>query len=82
MTGLLEQDTQFQDVTIREVEELASDYVLKYGNGWVLLCPKVEGLPAPRACETLRTYGRGIGYVVRGIVINGRAYRYSPPESV
>jgi hypothetical protein len=33
-------------------------------------------LPPPVMGEPIRTYGRGIGYSVRGIVIAGRVYRY------
>lgn len=68
-------DTQFEDSVIDEVREHSDSYELKHG-GWVILCPKVDGLPAPRVGETLRLYGRGIGFTVRGIVVGGRVYRY------
>lgn len=71
----MENDTQFEESVIDEVRE-SGDYYEVSHDGWTIGCPKVEGLPAPTIGETLRLYGRGTGYSVRGIVINGRVYRY------
>lgn len=69
-------DREYQDGVLDEVEINADgSYTLKH-DGWSLWCAAVEGLPAPKAGETLRMYGRGIGHTVRGIVIGGRVYRY------
>jgi hypothetical protein len=69
-------DTQFEESVIEAVREHDSGYELTHNGAWVIYCEKVEGLPAPCVGETLRTYGRGIGSTVRGIVVNGRVYRY------
>ncbi len=69
-------DVQFRECAIGTVREYPDSYELTADDGWTIGCPKVEGLPAPCAGETLRLYGRGIGYPVRGIVVNGRVYRY------
>lgn len=71
-----EDDDEFQESAIEKVRETESSYELTHNGAWVIGCPKVDGLPAPRVGETLRTYGRGIGSVVRGIVVDGRVYRY------
>ncbi len=76
MEQRVDNDHQYQETTIERVREFRDRYELKHHGSWVLLCPKVEGLPAPKVGETLRTYGRGIGFIVRGIVIEDRVYRY------
>lgn len=68
-------DNQFEESIIDAVREHSDGYELTH-DGWTLSCPKVEGLPAPRVGETMRCYGKGIGYTVRGIVVGGRVYRY------
>lgn len=68
-------DTQFENSVIDKVRETANGYEIGH-DGWVIGCPKVDGLPAPRVGELLRLYGKGIGFTVRGIVVNGRVYRY------
>lgn len=68
-------DLQFSESVIDTVRESPDGYELTH-DGWTLYCPKVEGLPAPSVGETMRSYGRGIGCTVRGIVVGGRVYRY------
>lgn len=72
----MKDDTQFQESVIEKVRESGESYEITHNGAWVIGCPKVEGLPAPKVGETIRTYGRGIGSTVRGIVVNGRVYRY------
>lgn len=69
-------DLQFQESLIESVRESGDYYELTHNGAWVIGCPKVDGLPTPQVGETIRTYGRGIGSPVRGIVVNGRVYRY------
>lgn len=71
----IDNDVQFEESIIDAVREREDGYELTH-DGWTLWCPKADGLPAPRVGETLRSYRRGIGYSVRGIVVNGRVYRY------
>jgi hypothetical protein len=73
--NVADHDQQFEESVIDAVREHLDGYELTH-DGWTLSCPKVEGLPAPRVGETLRSYGRGIGYTVRGIVVSGWVYRY------
>jgi len=69
-------DTEFTESLIDDVTESDGWYEIKHDGGWVIACQKVDGLPAPQVGETLRLYGRGIGYTVRGITVGGRTYRY------
>jgi len=75
-----ENDQQFQEYTIQRVSEDENGYTLTHSGRWMIFCPKVKGFPAPQVGEILRTYGRGIGYTVRGITVNGRVYRYATEE--
>lgn len=73
-------DREFQEHRIDAVKASKDGYELTW-DGWTLSCPKVDGLPTPRVGEMCRCYGRGIGSTVRGIVIEGRVYRYkTAPE--
>lgn len=76
----MKDDTEYQEVAIDEVTEIENGYEIQRADGWTLWCPKVEGLPAPLAGETMRCYGAGIGSTVRGIVIGGRVYKYKTAE--
>jgi hypothetical protein len=75
-------DTQFSESVIEAVTvHSGSDgYELRHDGGWVIWCPAVPEHPIPAAGETLRLYGRGIGYTVRGIVVGGRVYKYLTEE--
>jgi hypothetical protein len=71
-------DAEFREHRLETVE------AAKDGSGWTItfddcLCTFVTSKTckvAPQPGETLRLYGRGFGYTVRGIVIGGRVYRY------
>ena len=72
---MMPDDTQYEEYSIEAVKDLTDSYELALG-GWSLWCPKRDGLPDPSVGEKCRLYGRGIGSPVRGIVIEGRVYRY------
>ena len=74
-------DTQF------EVHVLDKVRPYKDGGGWELGfdhlgigCPDDNCKVAPQVGETVKLFGRGFGYTVRGIEIGGRVYRYQTPE--
>lgn len=70
-------DTEWFEHAIQRVEIHANSYTLSFDDGICLGCPKVAGLPDPQVGETIRCYGQRFGGgSVRGIVINGRVYRY------
>lgn len=74
--AIIDADPQFEESIIEEVTEYEGGYEIKHNGSWVLGCERVDGLPMPKRGELLRTYGRGIGAPVRGIIIQGRVYRY------
>jgi hypothetical protein len=63
-------DKEFEDKIIEKVEKFKDgDYAITC-DGWTLGCG--EGCPImPEIGQTARHYGRGIGYPVRGLFING-----------
>jgi hypothetical protein len=71
-------DHEYRDEIIDKVEESESGYALGH-DGWTLWCPKVDGI-VPKVGDTLRMWGRGFGYTVRGIAINGRIVRYETAQ--
>jgi hypothetical protein len=75
----MDTDTQFKTSTIEQVGSTDSGWIVK-SDGFSLLVPSDLCQQAPTAGETARFYGRGIGYPVRGIVIEGRVYRYQTEE--
>lgn len=68
-------DTQYQDSIITAVTERENGYEISHDD-WTVWCPKVGGLEAPKVGERLRLYGRGLGFTVRGIVVEDRVYSY------
>lgn len=72
----MKNDTQWYEHVLQSVEIGVDGYTLRFDDGLCLGCPKVQGLPDPKAGETIRCYGRGFGYPVRGIVVAGRVYSY------
>lgn len=68
-------DFEYQEHVLEGVEADASGYTLKFDDSMCLGCPKVEGI-IPKPGDTVRLWGRGFGYTVRGIAINGQIVRY------
>ncbi len=66
-------DPEFDELPLEEVKREGDGYVLKR-DGWSLFIadPGFE----PEAGQMARFYGRGIGYTVRGVVIDGKVCRY------
>lgn len=75
MTRMAE-DQEYQDFIITSVErEQSGWFAVGLSDGW---CIGVDPTPAvePRPGLLIRLYGRGTGYPVRGIVIDGVVVRY------
>lgn len=76
-------DAEFYDAIVRKAEpgvQSATGIVgwslyTDYGGTWLT---SEQCAVQPQPGEKVRFYGKGMGYWIRGIVIEGRAYRYSP----
>ncbi len=67
-------DRQFEDSVIAKVEPGDDDYSLTFESGWSFWCPK-KGIE-PHIGDIARLYGKGIGFTVRGLAINGQVVFY------
>lgn len=70
-------DPEYQEWKLTKVEPGEKGWSL-YADGCGIFCPGDLCSQAPAVGETARLYGKGFGYRVRGIVIEGRVYYYLP----
>lgn len=73
-----ERDQEYQDQTITSVEEHDGNYWVKFEDGFMLAVTS-PGFEI-KASDEARLYGKGIGYSVRGLDINGREVYYRTEE--
>jgi len=69
-----EGDKEFQDQTITKVEDYGGSWAVT-GDCGTLCIPKYS--QTPKVGDPITYYGRGFGYPVRGVVINGIEVYYS-----
>ena len=70
-------DTQYIESTISDVRTESDGYSVTTHSYGTLFVEKKRGVRlVPKPGMVLRTYGRGFGYTVRGIVIDGTVFRY------
>jgi len=81
-----ENDRQFWTAIVTKVEPSnlpnMTGWFVTDREGWSLYVTNEHCKQAPVPGEAMRRYGRGIGYMVRGIVIGGRVYRYQTAEEL
>lgn len=76
----IDTDTNFQEVTVREVREAADSWDIGWMDGWWFYIAKDQCPFTPEPGMTGRLYGKGIGYAVRGLVLNGHCCFYRTEE--
>ena len=72
-------DTEFKEHVINEVRGMTDGWEMMLGDGLAFYCSKEWGVE-PRIGDTARLYGKGFGYTVRGLSINGKVCYYRTPE--
>lgn len=72
-------DTQYAEHRLTEVRPEVQGWTLGM-DGSHLFCPREQCDVTPIVGEIARLYGKGFGYVVRGIIIEGRVYKYLTEE--
>lgn len=73
--GFPKHDYEFRTVNLAEVTDWGDrGWELKFKDGWCLSAPNGPIVPEPGM--SVRLYGRGIGYAVRGIFVDGYEFRY------
>lgn len=78
MSEPIASDLQFEESIVEKVTPYRDGHGWEVGHrgAWVIGVDAERCDVPPQVGETIRTYGRGIGSIVRGIVIGGRVYRY------
>lgn len=70
-----EQDKFWEEATIEAVEgDAAKGWSMRRSDGWSFWCPPQRIVP--KVGDTGRFYGKGIGYTVRGLFLNGQRVFY------
>lgn len=72
-------DPQYTEEKLSDVTPGEEGWTLEM-SGSGIFCPKDQCTQAPSVGETVRVYGKGLGYPVRGILIEGRVYSYRTEE--
>ena len=72
-----ETDTEYEDKRLTSVQASGDGYYITSEAGWCFYCP--GGVVEPKVGDTARYYGRGIGFPVRGLAINGVTVFYQTP---
>lgn len=68
-------DTEFHETTLKEVRVESDGFAVTGDDGWSFFLPKHTTV-TPAAGDTMRLYGRGIGFTVRGAAVNGEVFFY------
>jgi hypothetical protein len=81
-------DMEFQESTLTRVHReetekgLLEGWTIQDTDGWCLFIRGTEFILPPKVGETLRTYGKGFGYPVRGIMVGGRVFSYETSDQM
>lgn len=70
-------DSEFEDRLIAEVSDAGDSFTMD--NGWSFFCDKKYGV-ALAPGQRVRLWGRGVGYPVRGLAIDGKIVYYRTKE--
>jgi hypothetical protein len=77
-TDEIPDDKEFYEEVLESVSDEGDAWTFR-ADGGCLCVNKVEGID-PKLGDTVRFYGRGFGYTVRGVAVNGRIVRYMTRE--
>jgi hypothetical protein len=73
-------DNQYEESTVKSVRKESDGWSITRSDGWSFYVP--AGSPVePKEGMTARFYGKGLGYTVRGLYIDGRAVFYRSEEA-
>lgn len=73
-------DTQFEESTIKAVHAYKDGgWQIEKEDGWAFYIPP-ESPVEPKPGMTVRMYGKGIGYTVRGVTLDGQVVYYRTEE--
>ena len=70
-------DTEYEDHTLNKVTPCKGGWEIGH-DGWIFFCPETD--VAPRVGTVARFYGRGFGFPVRGLDLDGHEVFYRTAE--
>ncbi len=73
------EDREYEEVKVAAVQEYGDGWEITREDGWSFCVPKEHGVK-PKVGQIARFYGGGIGYVVRGLDLDGQEVFYRTPE--
>lgn len=68
-------DSEYEEVTIQEAKKSGEGWTILRSDGWSLFMPGGD-YPDPKDGDSLRVYGRSIGFPFRGLFLNGHKVFY------
>lgn len=75
-----ENDTEFRELSIKSVDDQkAGGWSITTDDGWSFFVPPDSPVP-PAVGMTARFYGQGVGYAVRGLLLDGQEVFYRSAE--
>jgi hypothetical protein len=74
-----ENDSQFEEAKISSVKKYESSWCIERDDGWSFSVDSNSPV-VPEVGMTARFYGKGIGYVVRGLYLDGKKVFYRSEE--
>lgn len=72
-------DNEYEDTIIKSVSESNGYYSIERIDGWSFDIDKKYNV-IPEVNDKIRFYGRGMGFTVRGVAINGKVLYYKTKE--
>src|SRR3990167_2200044 len=80
--ALIANSGDFEDHEVTKVTRYGSGegWGISCGGGWCFTCPDNELGLEPHVGDTARFYGKGFGYPVRGLALNGQIVFFKTQE--
>lgn len=76
-------DKEFEDRVVKKAIKTANGWDVRFSDGWMFYVPLTDSVVI-KPGDTVRMYGKGVGYAVRGLVIGDKViyYRSEAAEEV
>jgi hypothetical protein len=78
---MIDTDTEFTETTVVVVSDTGGGWSVKMSNGYWLFVASSENDIRPNVGGVMRLYGKGVGYPIRGVIIDDVVYRYQSAEA-
>jgi hypothetical protein len=76
---MIAEDAAYEDTIVKKVEVKDGHATIEREDGWSMTVTIPEGKDAPQPGDSLRVYGRGIGFSFYGYAINGDVWKWETP---